>query len=357
MYWYIKYPLYGLALLVLLGLGYLLWTHLPDDVRRTATFWSRHEPARPPQPQVAKPLALPGPSVRPPPSVRPSVTPPVPPRPPVAATPAPAAPASTAGTARPPPAPAPSATQALEQRLAAAADQLQKDRLLAARTLARKVLEDPAVAPYGEVWWRAADVLSRANTALVNSSAPAPEKLAYIIQPGDALVSIAERHNTTVSALQRANNLDPVSPLIFPGAVLHIYRAQWAVQVDKEHFALMLMDGDQLFKVYRVAIGRQDRTPVGTFRVANKLREPVWTPPGRVIPYGDPRNVLGTRWLGIEPTEGTDPGLKGLGIHGTWEPDSIGKAASEGCVRLLNDDVNELFDLVPVDTRVTIKGE
>jgi len=46
--------------------------------------------------------------------------------------------------------------------------------------------------------------------------------------------------------------------------------------------------------------------------------------------------------------------VRGYGIHGTWEPETIGKAASAGCIRLLNSEIEELFNLVPLGTEVTI---
>ena len=70
------------------------------------------------------------------------------------------------------------------------------------------------------------------------------------------------------------------------------------------------------------------------------------------IPPGDPRNELGTRWIGFEPTNGS------YGIHGTIAPESIGKAVGNGCVRMLNEDVEELYDLVVAETPVeVIPGE
>jgi len=72
-----------------------------------------------------------------------------------------------------------------------------------------------------------------------------------------------------------------------------------------------------------------------------------------MIPYGDKENVLGTRWISLTAT-GQTPKVRGYGIHGTWEPDTVGKQASAGCVRLLNPDVEELFLIVPMGTPVTI---
>ena len=64
------------------------------------------------------------------------------------------------------------------------------------------------------------------------------------------------------------------------------------------------------------------------FVVDNKLINPVWYSPDGIYPFGDPKNVLGTRWIGFEDKEG----LYGYGIHGTTEPDSIGKEMSNGCI-------------------------
>ena len=75
--------------------------------------------------------------------------------------------------------------------------------------------------------------------------------------------------------------------------------------------------------------------------------EPEW----KGIPYGDPKNILGTRWMGITDAQKT---LKEYGIHGTWQPETVGAYVSKGCIRLLNDDVEELYKIVMIGTPVTI---
>ena len=86
---------------------------------------------------------------------------------------------------------------------------------------------------------------------------------------------------------------------------------------------------------------------MGEFKITSRIENPPWyRPDGKTIPYGDPENILGTHWLGLN--------VPGYGIHGTWEPDSIGRQSSAGCIRLLNDDVAELYVMLPVDTPVTI---
>lgn len=254
--------------------------------------------------------------------------------------------------------------------LAQAQAQLQGENLLAARNLCYRILAAPSVKPFTQTWWDTVDVLGEANMVFFTTDAPCPEKVRYEVQSGDNLIAIANAYETTVEAIQAANDMDAASSRIYPGMVLSIYVGDWDIDVSKKNFALILYDAGRIFKVYRVGIGKQDRTPVGEFVIKNKIREPAWTPPGRNIPFGDPENVLGTRWLGLVPVEDTDPTLQSYGIHGTWEPDSIGTASSQGCIRLRNDEVDELFDIIPYPpplarvlenpdsgTRVTITNE
>ena len=65
-----------------------------------------------------------------------------------------------------------------------------------------------------------------------------------------------------------------------------------------------------------------------------------------VVPPDSPKNILGSRWMGI-----SEPGY---GIHGTRDPDSIGQAVTAGCVRMLNEDVEELYAIVPIGTEIAI---
>ena len=99
-----------------------------------------------------------------------------------------------------------------------------------------------------------------------------------------------------------------------------------------------------------------EKTPAVEFFVYDKIIEPPWTRPedNRHIEYGDPENVLGTRWMALRSIN--NPSLKGFGIHGTWERDSIGIQSSAGCVRMFNEDVEELFDIIPRKSRVIIEN-
>lgn len=189
-------------------------------------------------------------------------------------------------------------------------------------------------------------VLGDLNLELVTSPHPMAEKVDYIIRPGDKLAVIARRHGTTVELLRKSNNIR--GDLIRPNDRLRVLQGTFSIHISKSRNDLELRLNDRFFKRYRVGTGKYDRTPTGQFKIVDRIVEPPWwRPDGTPLPYGHPENVLGTRWLALD--------IKGYGIHGTWEPDTIGRAESAGCIRLLNSDVEELFDLVPVGTAVTIE--
>jgi lipoprotein-anchoring transpeptidase ErfK/SrfK len=110
----------------------------------------------------------------------------------------------------------------------------------------------------------------------------------------------------------------------------------------------LIQDG-KVVKVYPVAVGTASTpSPRGSFHIASCLAHPTWYQPGKVVRPG-PANPLGTRWIGI--------GYKGYGIHGTNMPLSIGKAASHGCIRMRNRDVEELFALIQIGDSVELVTE
>jgi lipoprotein-anchoring transpeptidase ErfK/SrfK len=195
-------------------------------------------------------------------------------------------------------------------------------------------------------------IQGRINIDRFLSKEPMPEKKEYIIQPGDSLDRIARRNKTTVDLIRRINGIE--GSLIYPGTRLLLPAEPFVLRVDKSDKTLDLMIGERRLKRYSVGLGRFGKTPLGTFRTVVHQTNPDWTPPGGgIIPFGDPENVLGTRWISIQDDD--RPSIKGFGIHGTSERDSIGAETSNGCVRMLNEDVEELFTLIPRGTEVVIQ--
>jgi lipoprotein-anchoring transpeptidase ErfK/SrfK len=109
---------------------------------------------------------------------------------------------------------------------------------------------------------------------------------------------------------------------------------------------IALVEDGKVVKMYAVAVGKKSTpSPSGTFHIASHVVKPTWSGEGKVIGPG-PANPVGTRWMGL--------GFKGYGIHGTNHPESIGHAASHGCIRMRNQDVEELFELVRVGDEVDL---
>lgn len=128
-----------------------------------------------------------------------------------------------------------------------------------------------------------------------------------------------------------------------------------AILVDESDRRLWLYKNGKLERTYRVAVGTaQYPTPKGTFKIVGKVKNPTWTNPapngwGADMPAyigPGPSNPLGTRALYLNT-----PGIR---IHGTSKRSSIGTAASHGCMRMLREDIEALYPLVPIGTPVFI---
>jgi lipoprotein-anchoring transpeptidase ErfK/SrfK len=112
---------------------------------------------------------------------------------------------------------------------------------------------------------------------------------------------------------------------------------------------LALFENGKVVRIYRVAVGKTSTpSPVGAFKIVNRVTNPTYYHKGQVIAAGK-NNPVGSRWMGLS--------AKSYGIHGTNQPNSIGKAASTGCIRMSKQDVEELFELLNVGDAVDIHAE
>jgi len=192
------------------------------------------------------------------------------------------------------------------------------------------------------------DKLGSLNIDLIFSQAPMPQTIFYEIVPGDSLGKLARKYHTTPQLIKRANGLK--SDVIRTGEKLRLWTMPFNVLINKSQNVLFLKSGDEVLKIYHVSTGKDNITPVGTFKIATKIEKPVWfRNGGSPIPSESPENELGSRWMGFD----TDPHY---GIHGTLHPESIGQQVTAGCVRLTNQNVEELFDIIPIGTQVVIQN-
>jgi lipoprotein-anchoring transpeptidase ErfK/SrfK len=150
----------------------------------------------------------------------------------------------------------------------------------------------------------------------------------------------------TAAVTRPAGVLSPV-----PAAV-SVKQLKPVVVVDRSKRELVLWSPRRRVKRYQIAVGQpQYPTPLGTYSVLEKQRNPWWRPPAsdwakdaEPIPPG-PNNPLGTRWIGIG---------NAIGIHGTNNPGSIGSAASHGCMRMRTAEVEDLYRRLPMGTPVHV---
>ena len=216
-----------------------------------------------------------------------------------------------------------------------------KGELLEAKSIYQKLVNEFTESPEVANWQKRAEDI---NIKLLFSPAITPKSMVYQIKPGDTLNKIAREYKTTPELIMKSNNIS--DSLIIPGRKIKIWNVPFSILVDKSQNIMLLKSDEEVIKTYIVSTGKDNCTPVGVFKIVNKLANPTWFKAGAVVSSGSPENVLGTRWMGFD--------LAGYGIHGTTEPKDLGKQVTQGCVRLSNSDVEELYNIVPAGTEVSI---
>ena len=195
---------------------------------------------------------------------------------------------------------------------------------------------------------RILDRLGAVNLALLMSPAEQPEAVLVLVQAGDSIDRIATRAETTNELLIAMNRLSERGTIRL-GRRLKVPIETFSVEGDISENLAVLKLGGRFFKQYPVSTGATGNTPVGSFRITDRILHPDWWHPveKRMIPYGSPEHRIGSHWLGWT--------VKGFGMHGTDEPEKIGQAVSMGCVRFRNEDIAEVFMLLPSGTPVTVR--
>jgi lipoprotein-anchoring transpeptidase ErfK/SrfK len=216
-----------------------------------------------------------------------------------------------------------------------------KGELLSAKGLYQRLISEFANSAEVMNWQKKIESI---NIKLLFSPNVTPKSTLYEIKPADTLTKIAKEFNTTTDLIMKSNNLS--SDRILPGRKIKVLTVPFSILIDKSQNLLILKSEEEIVKTYIVSTGENNSTPVGSFKITTKLINPTWFKAGAVVPPGSPENILGSRWLGFN--------LPGYGIHGTTEPSTIGKQVTQGCVRMLNSEIEELYTLVPIGTEVTI---
>lgn len=156
----------------------------------------------------------------------------------------------------------------------------------------------------------------------------------YVIRRGDTLRSIASVFKINVSEIIEINpGINPRNLKVGQVICLPVSPSPIEIVVNISAKTLTVYRSGSIFREFLVATGKPSTpTPVGGFTIVNKQI--------------DPGGPYGTRWLGLSK--------RGYGIHGTNDPSSIGTAASNGCIRMYNEDIEALFSITNVGTPVRI---
>lgn len=167
----------------------------------------------------------------------------------------------------------------------------------------------------------------------------------HFVDYGETLGSIAKKYDVPWQYLARLNRVDPED--LQAGQQLKVVQGPFGAVVDLDEFCLTVHAHGWYVHCCPIGTGAHDGTPTGEFKVEEKLENPTWyNPDGGVVDADDPENPLGEFWLGLG---------NHIGIHGTIDPDSIGKAVSRGCIHLNDGDIDEVFALLNVGSKVIIR--
>jgi hypothetical protein len=179
------------------------------------------------------------------------------------------------------------------------------------------------------------------------------------VQPGDGLIAIRKRVLAShpeilicTGQIARANDLGPDATLR-PETDLRVPVDRASMLIDLSAMWAFYRLGDELVAGWEIGVGKDgSQTQPGTYTIGLKQENPMWCPLGREpVPFGDPQNPLGTRWLAWH----IDGRSTSLGIHGTNDPSGVGRRVSEGCIRMRNPEVEELFEILPLGAEIRVQ--
>jgi LysM repeat protein len=175
----------------------------------------------------------------------------------------------------------------------------------------------------------------------------------YTVRPGDTLGEIAPHYKIPYQFVELINDVD--ARRLRADQKIKLVKGPFHARVSKRDYRMDLyLNGSNGLPIYvmsvPVGLGEGDSTPVGKWRIkqGSKVVNPDWRNPrtGEYFAADDPKNPIGEYWLALEGIDETTEGIKGYGIHGTIDADSIGDQRSMGCIRLRDQDIQLMFKML-----------
>jgi len=175
----------------------------------------------------------------------------------------------------------------------------------------------------------------------------------YRVRRGESLGAIGIRYKVPYSLIMSINGLKRDRDLLADSRI-KIPRGPFHAVIGKADYRMdvygMDLSGSRVYVCsYRVGLGADNSTPTGGWIIGRgKIQDPDWRNPqtGRYYPRDDKDNPIGEHWIPLRGHDVRTRSLVGYGIHGTIEPQSIGKQSSMGCVRLLPADVKQVYQIL-----------
>lgn len=200
------------------------------------------------------------------------------------------------------------------------------------------------------LYWKRPEIRKQLDERLRTVSyriyfAPQPHYMeGHVVQANDVLQNIAKDYGVSWEYVAKLNRTDPKK--IRPGQKLKVIRGPFSAVVDLSDRELTIHSHGHYVARFGVGVGQDSSSPIGTFKVQEKLRDPTYYGADGVIEHDDPQNPLGEYWIDLGDS---------YGIHGTNDESSIGKAESRGCIRMKNLDIADVYDLLTSGSEVLIR--
>ena len=192
-------------------------------------------------------------------------------------------------------------------------------------------------------------VIGDLNMKRLKSPDPGPGDETYTIKPGDTLSKMERKLKVPADLLMGINDLSPLTLRV--GRTIRVPHLDISLVIDKTRRTLSILNNGEFLKKYHVGLNQNDKLlPAGDYSVTKKYPKGlayIKDDSSEEIKAGAPNNPYGTRFIELR---------RGVGIHGTNDPEKVGGLVSNGSIVMSNHDVEELYALVKTKTPVTVKG-
>ena len=172
----------------------------------------------------------------------------------------------------------------------------------------------------------------------------------YQVKSGDLLSTIGDKYKVPYEFLMTINHINRPESLQ-AGLPIKVVKGPFHAKVYRSTFTMDVYLQNTYVKSFKVGLGKPGmETPTGLWRAKQdgKLVKPIWTNPvdGKTYHPEDPNYPLGSRWIGLEGLSGEAKNREGFAIHGTKDPEQIGTAGSQGCIRMHNGDAILVYNMM-----------